>query len=108
RTIARRPVSPPVKEAGRLHRHCVPYWSVNLFVLDLDIDYTALIESLRRKSDLSRVPERRVTIAFTPGGKHVDVWQLAPLSAELLRLCDGKRTVGEMAREFSLPTPGVD
>ena len=30
------------------------------------------------------------------------MWQLTPLSATLLRLCDGRRTIHDVVREFSL------
>ena len=40
--------------------------------------------------------------------KRVEVLQLSPLSAELLGLCDGKRTVREIAVEFAQLNRGVD
>jgi len=105
----------------------VPYWPGNLRVQDIQIDYNELIECLRHQTDLRRVSERKGTIAFlhmavdSPEQKgtasdsepfdsssseffktkiQVQVWQLAPLSATLLRLCDGKRTIAEIIREF--------
>jgi radical SAM superfamily enzyme YgiQ (UPF0313 family) len=87
----------------------IPYLPENFSVLELEVDYKALIESLRNKAELSCVPERKSTIVFTrTGGKRVEVWQLSPLSAELLRLCDGRRSVNEVVREFSLRESGLD
>jgi radical SAM superfamily enzyme YgiQ (UPF0313 family) len=88
---------------------CVPYQPENLHILELEIDYKELIECLRNRGDLSRVPQRRSTIVYRPiGEKLVQVWQLAPLSATLLRLCDGKRAVRDIIREFSLLETDVD
>ncbi len=103
--------SQPVESGDLFNANCVPYWPANLRVLDIEIDYNELIESLRHQTDLCRISERKGTIAFLPidtghseqkGTDEIQmhVWQLAPLSATLLRLCDGKRTVGEIVQGF--------
>jgi radical SAM superfamily enzyme YgiQ (UPF0313 family) len=98
-----------VKDVDYLNADCVPYQPKNLFAMDLEIDYQALIRSLRNKSDLSLIPERHVTIVFNRRAeKNIQVWQLAPVSGMLLRLCDGVRTVSEIVREFSLLEIGID
>src|SRR5205823_2915002 len=51
--------------------------------------------------DLSRVSAREVTVVFSPGGKQVKVWQLAPLAAAILRLCDGRKNVDEIVAAFA-------
>ncbi len=103
------PASLAVEICDYLDEDCVPYPAANLYLSDIEVDYKELIESLRNKSDLSRVSERKTTIVFTPtNDKKVNVWQLAPLSARLLRLCDGRRTVNEIAQEFSLQDAGID
>jgi hypothetical protein len=77
--------------------------------MDLEVDYKELIESLRNKADLSRVPERTVTVVLRPTDQRlIQVWQLAPLSATLLRLCDGRRTVHEIVHEFCLVEAGIE
>jgi len=78
-----------------------------LVVMELPIDYKDLIERLRTKAELDRVLERKVTIVFRPKDqRRIEVWQLAPSSAALMRLCDGKRTVREIVEEFA--SPGAD
>jgi hypothetical protein len=77
--------------------------------MDLEVDYKELIESLRTKANLSRVPERKVTVVFrATEARLIQVWQLAPLSAALLRLCDGRRTVNDIVHAFTLLETGVD
>jgi radical SAM superfamily enzyme YgiQ (UPF0313 family) len=86
-----------------LDEDCIPYRPDTLFMVDVEVDYKELIESLRNKTDLNQVSLQESTIVFSAAGEtEVDVWQLPPLSAALLRLCNGTRTVREIAREFSL------
>jgi len=98
-----------VKSADRLDATCVPYRADNLLIMDLEVDYKELVESLRTKGNLSRVPERKVTVVFrATEARLIQVWQLAPLSAALLRLCDGRRTVNDIVHAFTLLEPDVD
>jgi radical SAM superfamily enzyme YgiQ (UPF0313 family) len=90
---------PIVQETNRLDQTVVPYKLESLFVVDLEVDYKELIGSLRNKTDLSEVSAGEVTVVFSDDD--LDVWQLPPLAGALLRLCDGKRTVAEITREFS-------
>jgi radical SAM superfamily enzyme YgiQ (UPF0313 family) len=93
----RRPI---VDEVDSLEGTSVPYRLDTLFAVDVEVDYRALIESLKNKSDLTRVSPCDTTIVFSPAGDQLDVWQLPPLSVTLLRLCDGKRSVTEIAHEW--------
>jgi hypothetical protein len=71
-------------------------------LLELGIDYKALLVALRVEGDLSGVPERRTTVLVRRAEKRrLDVWQLAPLSAALLRLCDGTRTLATVVQAFT-------
>jgi len=80
-----------------------PYQQKNLIVMEFPIDYNELIQCLRTKSGFQDVTERKVTIVFRPKDpQQTEVWQLAPLSAALMHLCDGKRTVQEIVEEFAL------
>jgi len=61
-------------------------------------DYQRIIRCLRRKGDLRRIPRRPATIATRQhADKRLDVVMLSPLSAQLLKLCDGARTVSDIA-----------
>jgi hypothetical protein len=95
----RRPV---VTETNRFEESTVPYVIDSLFVVDLEVDYNQLIESLRKKTDLNQVAVRDATVVFCDEGDDLNVWQLAPLAGTLLHLCDGRRTVAEITHEFSL------
>ena len=80
----------------------VPYKLDSLFVVDLEVDYKELIQSLRNKTDLSEVTSCEATVVFSNDDDDLEVWQLPPLAGVLLRLCDGQRTVADITREFSL------
>src|SRR5205814_1712632 len=86
----------------------VPRLSEDMFVLDLAVDYQELIASLRSKSGLNSVGRREVTIVLKRVDRKIDVVQLSPQSVALLRLCDGRRTIPEIAREFTLTKHGLD
>jgi radical SAM superfamily enzyme YgiQ (UPF0313 family) len=89
------------RDAAGLAGDSVPYPLEDLVVADISVDYNELIESLRNKSDLNRVAAREVTVVFSSSGKQVKVWQLTPLAATLLRLCDGRQTVSEIVTGFA-------
>jgi radical SAM superfamily enzyme YgiQ (UPF0313 family) len=87
--------------AGDFVGNSVPYQLEDLVVADLAVDYNELIESLRNRSELTCISAQEVTVVFSPKGKQVKVWQLAPLAAAILHLCDGRRTVGEIVAAFA-------
>ncbi|MBR0824379.1 B12-binding domain-containing radical SAM protein [Bradyrhizobium manausense] len=61
-------------------------------------DYQRIIRCLRRKGDLRRIPRKPATIATRQhADKRLDVVLLSPLSAQLLKLCDGERAISEIA-----------
>ena len=97
---ARDPRTPIVDRVERLDETSVPYRLDTAIAVDIEVDYEELIDSLRHRKDLSLVSVRDTTIVFDTAGDRMDTWQLPPLSAALLRLCDGQRTVGEIARAF--------
>ena len=82
----------------------IPYRLENVIAIDMDADYKQVIECLKNGTDLSRVSASDTIVAFNPADDQLDVWQLPRLSAALLRLCDGRRTVREIANAFT-PDP---
>ena len=61
-------------------------------------DYQRIIRCLRRKGDLRRIPKKSTMIATRQhADERLDVVMLSPLSAQLMKLCDGERTVSEIA-----------
>ena len=93
---------PIFQETNRLDETVVPYKLDSLFVVDLEVDYKELIQSLRNKTDLSEVTSCEATVVFSNDDDDLEVWQLPPLAGVLLRFCDGQRTVADITREFSL------
>jgi radical SAM superfamily enzyme YgiQ (UPF0313 family) len=80
-------------------------------VIKLPADYHEIVRRLRTRSPLHDLPGRQVTLAIrrTPAGPP-EVRQLAPLSAELLGLCEDGLTVKEIAAEFlqrKVEIPGI-
>ena len=91
-----------IEETDRLDETTVPYLRDSLLVIDLDVDYKELISCLRNKNDLNAVSTCHATVVFNNADDDLNVWQLSPLAATLLHLCDGQRTVADITREFSL------
>ena len=98
---------PVIEETDQLEESTVPYVIDSLFVADLEVDYKELITSLRNKTDLNQVSASDVAVIFSSAGEDMNVWQLSPLAATLLRLCDGRRTVSEITQELSLLETGL-
>jgi radical SAM superfamily enzyme YgiQ (UPF0313 family) len=79
----------------------IPAPSRTVTVLTLSVNYKDLIERLRARQPLTTVENTPSTIALIPNDdKSVEVRQLTPLSAAMLRLCDGTRTIKEIVQEF--------
>ena len=89
----------------------VPNLAKGLRVVELDSDYQEIIRCLREKGSLDRVPARPVVIAIRETAeKRLEVVQLSDLAAQLLRLCDGRRTVaeiGDLLSRSSEDTAGI-
>jgi hypothetical protein len=86
----------------------IPYPLDASVVIDLEIDYKELIDSLRHGKGLHHVSERPTTIAFSATDDRFDTWQLPAVSSTLLGLCDGKRTISEITRLFHPVEPPID
>jgi radical SAM superfamily enzyme YgiQ (UPF0313 family) len=102
--------SEPVQDfGGMIGPSVVPVPASGIKVVTLGADYGKIVRCLRRKGRLARVPRREVTLVTRESPeKRTEVLQLSAPSAELLALCDGKRTVSEVADQFSLSKPEVD
>jgi radical SAM superfamily enzyme YgiQ (UPF0313 family) len=85
---------------SRIDLTLFPFLAGRVTVLELDTDYKEITDCLREERSLSSVTERQVTIVFLPREGQIQVWQLAPQCAEVLHMCDGKRTVSDISREF--------
>jgi hypothetical protein len=79
----------------------VPVLRSGVKVLPLCVDYKDLTDRMRTRRPLTEVEQVPSTVVLIPtGDRRIEVWQLAPLSAAILRLCDGARTISEIAEEF--------
>jgi len=96
------------EETDRLTDSTVACRADGLIVVDVEVDYKQLIECLRNQTDLGQVASRDTTIVFSRDDATLNIWQLPPLSAALLRLCDGRRTVADVVREFAALGLDVD
>jgi radical SAM superfamily enzyme YgiQ (UPF0313 family) len=86
-----------------------PHRAKNVTIRTIGVDYKRLIECLRRKGRLNRVPAREVTLATRPSlEKGREVIQLSQASARLLSLCDGRRRVRQIAERFASAIPELD
>lgn len=75
----------------------------------LSVDYQNVISCLRDKRPLRDVPRRPVVVAERPlPGRRFEEVQLSPLSAALVELCDGVRTVRDIAAIFPRLGAGLD
>jgi hypothetical protein len=96
----------PEDFGGPISFDAMPIRAKDVAITTAPADYKRLIQCLKRKGRLQRVPLREVTLAIcAPRGYRRDVIQLSPLSAKLMALCDGRRTVGEIASRFSSSAP---
>jgi radical SAM superfamily enzyme YgiQ (UPF0313 family) len=76
----------------------VPRIAEGVVLTECTADYQRIVRCLRRKGDLRRIPKKSTMIATRQHiDKRLDVVHLSPLSAQLLKLCDGERTVSEIA-----------
>jgi radical SAM superfamily enzyme YgiQ (UPF0313 family) len=80
----------------------VPVLAKDIFLTRLEADYNEIIECLRTKGRLDLVSEQPVTMAAKAiKDKPVEFIQLSAASAKLIHLCDGKRSIGEIADMYS-------
>lgn len=80
-----------------------PRLPLGVTLIQLNVDYQEVLRRLLQKGNLNDLPQSAVTLAIRrTAGKPVELLKLTPLSAELLQLCDGARTVSEIAAEFLL------
>src|ERR1700690_1197951 len=75
-----------------------PRLTEGLHLAELDSDYKEIIRRLREKESLDGVPALRAVVALRKSPeKRLEVVQLSDLAGQILRLCDGRRTVAEIA-----------
>ena len=105
------PASPPVPEdaSPAADLEAVPRVASGVVLVHISVDYESVIDCLRSRRSLRDVPRRPVVVADRqlPGGR-VEVLQLSSLSAALIEVCDGVRTVRDIAALFPRLGEGLD
>lgn len=90
----------------------VPHIPSSISLIRLAVDYEQLIACLRQKENLARLPVGSSTLARVTGdGEEASYVLLSQLSADLLELCDGSRSLEEIIEAFARSDPdtaGVD
>src|SRR5437870_10069908 len=75
----------------------IPRMAEGVRLARLSSDYCRVIRYLRKKSRLGRIPIGPAdVVARRRHDNRIEVLRLSPLSAQLLRLCDGARSVEEI------------
>lgn len=70
-------------------------------VILVSADYKRLIRALRRKERLDQIPAEQVALVLLKESDEIKIIQLNPTTYELMSLCNGLRTITEIAGEFS-------
>ncbi|OEJ21824.1 hypothetical protein AR457_41105 [Streptomyces agglomeratus] len=87
----------------------VPRLPDRVRVAHLGIDYNCLISCLKEKGNLAQVPRLPLVMAERRVDDHTSEFvQLSHLSTQLLQLCDGTRTVRQIADLFGTLDVDVD
>jgi hypothetical protein len=105
------PACPPASEdaSPAADLEAVPRVAPDVVLAHLGADYERVIDCLRSNRSLKDVPRHPAVVADRqlPDGR-VEVIQLSPLSAALIEVCDGVRTVREIATLFPRLGEGLD
>jgi len=87
----------------------VPRAAPDAVLLHLSADYERVIDCLRSNRSPKDVPRHPVVVMHRQlPGERVEVLQLSPLSAALIELCDGVRTVQEISTLFPRLGEGLE
>jgi radical SAM superfamily enzyme YgiQ (UPF0313 family) len=102
------PRSADLETIEQFNETSFPFQAQGVTVVEFEIDYQQLIQSLRADAERCSVERRSVAVASChKGDKKIEVRQLSELASLLIRLCDGSRTVEEVVRAFASYDSGV-
>ena len=79
----------------------VPVIASDARVLMVNADYKRLMRSLKRRERLDTLPIENVPLGLVKRNEKVTVVQLNRATYQLMQLCNGSRTIKEIARGFS-------
>jgi len=87
----------------------IPVTSSTIRVKRAKRDYRALMQTMRRKEPFAEVPVQSVTLALRRAASgRLDVIQLSDMSAQIVSMCDGTRSVKTISDELSSKWEGLD
>lgn len=69
--------------------------------LVVSADYSRLMRSLKRRERFDSIPIEQVPLGLVKDQDEVKILQLTQASYELMQLCDGSRTIKQIAGQFS-------
>jgi len=88
--------SPPPSEDAN------PRIAADVQVVELGFDFTAVLQNLRENRRVTALAAQPVVLAIRRGARgRTEFLKLSQLSAELLRLCDGTRSLCAIAAQFA-------
>lgn len=79
----------------------VPVLAGDTRLVLVSADYKRLMRSLKRREPLDQIPTDQVALILSRDKDQVRVIQLTNTAYELMQLCNGSRTITEIASEFS-------
>jgi radical SAM superfamily enzyme YgiQ (UPF0313 family) len=87
----------------------VPRLAPGVHLARLPASYKVVLRSLKQKGGLDRIRKKPVTVATRASqANRAELLELTSLSARLLQLCDGVRTVAQIAERFLQVSRGAD
>jgi hypothetical protein len=91
----------PSNDRALVDPDAIPHLASGVRLARLGADYKAVIQCLKRKGRLDRIPARPLVIAARKSSeKRAELLQLTPSSALLLQMCDGRRTTRQITERF--------
>jgi hypothetical protein len=94
-------VEPSKDFGGLISSRAIPVLVKGVAITRVDADYKKIVECLRRKRRLDSIRSRAVTLVTRESSdKETEILQLSNLSADLLSLCTGSKSVADISAEF--------
>jgi hypothetical protein len=101
------PARKPARNIALLGADAVPVIRDNIRVIKIEADYKKLVRCLRRKGRLERIAQEEMVLVLLKVGEQIKILQLNRITYRLLYLCDGSRSVREVADNL-LPSEQID
>lgn len=101
RTWAEKPERRRRRQSGRLGLDAVPVIADGIKLIRVPADYKRLMNCLSRRQRLDRIPASPVGLALLKADDLIKVLQLSCVTDRLLHVCDGSRSMRDIAGSFS-------